>query len=67
LPQLDFVQQGRLSSLNKTMKHHRYLLLLFLALSGLFVIACGKDTVTEITTLNVVATGNIWGEIEPCG
>jgi hypothetical protein len=44
-----------------------FLLSLLLALAGLFIVSCGKETATGTTTLKVVATGNVWGEIEPCG
>ncbi|UCH09990.1 MAG: hypothetical protein JSU61_12415 [Fidelibacterota bacterium] len=49
------------------MKITHFFLLLFFVLAGLVISSCGKEAATGITTLKVVATGNIWGEIEPCG
>jgi hypothetical protein len=44
-----------------------YLLALFLALTGLLIFSYRKDTATGTTVLKGAATGNVWGEIEPCG
>jgi hypothetical protein len=49
------------------MRITHFLLLFLLAWTGLFIFSCGKETTTKTTTLKVVATGNVWGEIEPCG
>lgn len=35
--------------------------------TGLLLWDCGGDSVPGATVLKIVATGNVQGEIEPCG
>ncbi len=45
-----------------------YLFRLLLVLTtGLLLWGCGGDSAPGATVLKVVATGNVQGEIEPCG
>ncbi len=38
-----------------------------LLLTGLLIYGCGVQADADVTVLKIVATGNVIGEIEPCG
>ena len=63
---LDFCKPRRLSSV--IMQRPSYLFrVLPLLVAGLLVAYCGVSADAQPYVLKIVATGNVNGEIEPCG